>query len=150
MGTKAALTYLRSPPPLEREDNERPSAGNSGRSTAIASVGEALDVLRVLDFALGQTDDAELGALVTEIREGERAFEQWARQVESFRTSKVLFDAGILPDPVGRPRGIPDELVLDRLARTLDASSNMPWLLGVALAAAVGFVFAFLIVPWSW
>ena len=145
MGTKAALTYLRSPPPPEREDNERPSAGNSGRSTAIASVGEALDVLRVLDFTLGQTDDAELGALVTEIREGERAFEQWARQVESFRTSRLLFESGILPDPAGRPRGIPDELLLDRLGRALDASSGMPLLLQVALAAMVGFVLAFLV-----
>ncbi|HEY2389007.1 MAG TPA: hypothetical protein VGK30_18785 [Candidatus Binatia bacterium] len=111
----------------------------------MGSVGEALDVLRVLDFALGQTDDSELGALVAEVREGERAFEQWARQVESFRSSKQLYEAGILPDPAGRPRGIPDELVLDRLGRALDASSGMPLLLQVALAAMVGFILAFLI-----
>jgi hypothetical protein len=148
MGTKAALTYLRSPPPTEREDNERPAAEKSGRSTTMASVGEALDVLRVLDFALGQTDDSELGALVAEVREAERAFEQWAWQVESFRSSKQLFEAGILPDPKGRPRGIPDELVLARLGRVLEDSSSMPLLLGVALAAAVGFVSAFLLVPW--
>lgn len=145
MGTKAALTYLRSPPSPKREDNDRPAAGNSGRSTAVGSVGEALDVLRVLDFALGQTDDDELSALVGEIREGERAFEDWARQVESFRASKQLYEAGILPDPAARPRGIPDELVLDRLGRALDAASGMPLLLQAALAAMVGFVLAFLV-----
>src|SRR5262249_38305848 len=95
--------------------------------------------LRVLDFALGQTDDDELGALVTEIREGERAFEQWARQVESFRASKQLFESGILPDPVARLHGIPDELVLSRIGRALDASLS-ELLFWATLSFVVGFV----------
>ena len=145
MGTKAALTYLRSPPlPPEREDNDRPATGTVGRPGTIANVGEALDVLRVLDFALGQTEDAELGQLVRDIREGERAFEDWARQIESFRVSKHLFDAGILPDPAARPRGIPDELVLGRLGRALDASPPVRYF-WEALAFMVGFVLSLLV-----
>lgn len=110
----------------------------------MGSVGEALDVLRVLDFALGQTDDEELAGLVAEIREGERAFEDWARQVESFRSSKQLYEAGILPDPSARPRGIPDELVLSRLGRALDTS--FPEILfWWALSFMVGFVLSLLV-----
>jgi hypothetical protein len=103
-----------------------------------------MELLRVLEFALGQTDDAELGRLVSGIREGERAFEEWARQVETFRASKQLFEAGILPDPAGRPRGIPDELVLGRLGRALDASPPVRFF-WEALAFMVGFVLSLLV-----
>jgi hypothetical protein len=144
MGTKAALTHLRSPPPPEREDHERPAADDTGRSTVMASVGAAVDLLRVLECALDQTPDAELGRLVSEIREGERAFEDWARQVETFRASKQLFEAGILPDPTGRPRGVPDELVLGRLGRALDASPPIRFF-WEALAFMVGFVLSLLV-----
>jgi len=135
MGTKAA-THPGSPPALEQEDGER--------STSMASVGEALDVLRVLDLVLGCTDDDELGRLASEAREGERAFEAWARQVEILRASKQLFEAGILPDPAGRARDIPDELVLARLGRALDASKPLRFV-WEALAFMVGFVLSLLV-----
>jgi hypothetical protein len=103
-----------------------------------------MEILHVLDLALGSTNDAELGRLASEVREGERALEEWARHVEAFRASKQLFEAGILPDPAGRPRGIPDELVLARLARALDASAPLRFF-WEALAFMVGFVLSLLV-----
>src|SRR5262245_56005060 len=106
MGTKPASFPSGSP--------AEPTQEVEHRSESLASVGEAVEVLRTLDLALGRTDDDELGRLASDVREGERALEEWARQIEAFRASKQLFDAGILPDPAGRPRGVPNELVLTR------------------------------------
>jgi hypothetical protein len=136
MGTKSAEIPPRSPPAHEQEEGDR--------STSLADVGWALDVLRVIELALGRTNDDELGRLARDAREGERAFEEWARHVESFRASKQLFEAGILPDPAGRPRGIPDELVLARLGRALDASPPLRFV-WEALAFMVGFVLSLLV-----
>lgn len=144
MGTKAALTYLRSPPSREREDNDRPATEDNARPITLASVGAAADVLRLLEFALAQTDDAELERLVGTVREGERAMEDWARQIETFRISKQLFADDILPDPAGRPRGVPDELVLGRLGRSLDAKPPVRFF-WEALAFGVGFVLSLLV-----
>jgi hypothetical protein len=136
MGTKAAVTHPRSPPAQEREDDDR--------SAWLASVGEAVDVLRVLELALARADDAELGRLTSQVRETERVLEEWARQLETFRASKQLFEAGILPAPAGRPRGIPEELVLARLGRALDASRPLRFF-WEALAFMVGFVLSLLV-----
>src|SRR4051794_1861162 len=114
MGTKAAANPLRSPPPQEREDEERE---DDDRSKRLTSVGQAVEVLHVLDLALACTNDEELGRLASQIREGERALESWAREVETFRASKQLFEAGIVPDLAERPRDDErDELVLARMA----------------------------------
>jgi hypothetical protein len=136
MGTKAAVTHPRSPPANEREDDDR--------LRKLAGVGDAVDILRVLDAALERADDGELGRLAADVREAERIFEEWARQVEAFRASKQLFDSGILPDPGGRPRGIPEELVLARLGRALDASPRLRFV-WEALAFMVGFVLSLLV-----
>ena len=135
MGTKPA-TEPGSPPAQPQEEDDR--------SAWLAVVGEAVEVLHVLDLALSRTDDDELGALAVETREAERALEGWARQIETFRASKQLFEAGILPDPVGRPRGIPDELMLARLSRALDASKPLRFM-WEALAFMVGFVLSLLV-----
>jgi hypothetical protein len=135
MGTKPAI-QPGSPPAQPQEDDER--------SAWLAVVGEAVDVLHVLDLALDQTDDFELGALAVKTREAERALEEFARQIETFRSSKQLFEAGILPDPAGRPRGVPDELMLARLGRVLDDSKPLRFV-WEALAFMVGFVLSLLV-----
>lgn len=101
-------------------------------------------MLHVLERALQCTDDTELGRLASDAREAERVLEDWARQVEAFRASKQLFDSGILPEPGGRPRGIPDELVLARIGHALDASPPLRFL-WEALAFMVGFVLSLLV-----
>src|SRR5437868_13578552 len=116
MGTKTA-SNLRSPAPHERE--------NDDRSKSLASVGQAVEVLHVLDRALACAGDAELGQLISRVREGERALEAWAREVETFRASKQLFEAGIVPDLAERPRDDRNELVLTRVARALDQSPSL-------------------------
>jgi hypothetical protein len=136
MGTKAAVTHPGSPPAREREDADR--------SARLASVGQAVELLHVLDLALGSIDDTELGRLASEVREGERALEEWARQVEAFRASKHLFEAGILPDPAGHPRNVPDDVVLARLTRALDAPPPLRFF-WEALAFMVGFVLSLLV-----
>jgi len=136
MGTKAAVTHPRSPPANEREDDDR--------LTTLAAVGDAVDVLHVLDQALARTSDDELGRLAGDVREAERKLEDWARQLETFRASRQLFESGILPDPVGRPRGIPNELVLAQLGRALDTSPFLRVLWEAALAFVVGFVLSFI------
>jgi hypothetical protein len=110
----------------------------------LASVGQAVELLHVLDLALGSTDDAELGRLASEAREGERALEEWARQVETFRASKQLFAAGILPDPTGQPRDVPDESAGAPRARTFDSSPPLRFFWEV-LAFMVGFVLSLLV-----
>lgn len=135
MGTIPA-TEPGSPPAQPQEEDDR--------SARLAVVGEAVEVLHVLDLALSRTDDDELGALAVETREAERALEAWARQIETYRASKQLFEAGILPDPGGRPRGIPDELMLARLSRALDDSKPLRFL-WEALAFMVGFVLSLLV-----
>jgi len=136
MGTKAAVTHPRSPPANEREDDDR--------NTTLAAVGDAVDVLHVLEDALGRASDDDLGRLASDVREVERSLEEWARQLEAFRASKQLFESGILPDPAGRPRGIPNELVLAKLGRALDASPRLRFV-WEALAFAVGFVLSLLV-----
>jgi hypothetical protein len=136
MGTKAASNPPRSPPPYEREDDDR--------SKRLASISQAVEVLHVLDRALACADDAELGRLASQAREGERALETWAREVETFRASKQLFEAGIVPDLVERPRGARDELVLTRVARALDQSPSLRFF-WEALAFMVGFVLSLLV-----
>ena len=135
MGTKPAM-QPGSPPAQPQEEDDH--------SAWLAVVGEAVDVLHVLDLALSRTDDYELGALAVEAREAERALEAWARQIETFRASKQLFEAGILPAPAGRPRGIPDELMLARLNRALDDSKPLRFF-WEALAFMVGFVLSLLV-----
>jgi len=134
MGTNAAAKTPGSPPPQEREDDER--------SRRLAAVGEVVEVLHVLDLALACTNDDELGRLAAQARESERALETWAREVESFRASKQLFEAGILPD-LARSDGR-DELVLTRVARALDQSPSLRFF-WEALAFVVGFVLSLLV-----
>ena len=136
MGTKAAVTHPRSPPANEREDDDR--------LNTLAVVGDAVDVLRVLEDALGCASDDDLGRLTSDVREVERTLEDWARQLETFRASRQLFESGILPDPAGRPRGIPNELVLAKLGRALDASPRLRFV-WEALAFMVGFVLSLLV-----
>ena len=134
MGTKAASDPPRSPPPDAREADDR--------SRRLASIGDAIEVLHVGDRALACADDAELGRLASQAREGERAFEAWAREVETFRASKQLFEAGMLPDLV--EHGDRDELVLTRVARALDRSPSLRFF-WEALAFMVGFVLSLLV-----
>lgn len=136
MGTNPAVTPSGSPPVRARENDDR-----SGR---LATVGRAVELLHALESALELIDDEELGRLASDARRGERALERWARQVEIFRASKQLFEAGILPDPVGRRRRVRDELVLARVARSLDASPPLRFF-WEALAFMVGFVLSLLV-----
>ncbi len=135
MGTKTA-SNLRSPPPQEREDDDR--------SRRLASISQAVEVLHVLDRALASADDAQLGLLVSRVRAAERQLEAWAREVEAFRASKQLFEAGIVPDLVDPSRATRDELVLTRLARALDRSPSLRFF-WEALAFIVGFVLSLLV-----
>jgi hypothetical protein len=103
-----------------------------------------VEVLHVLDQALACATDEELGRLASQAREGERALEEWARQLETFRASKQLFAAGIVPDLGERPHGARDELVLTRVARALDQSPSLRFF-WEALAFMVGFVLSLLV-----
>jgi len=136
MGTKSAAHPLRSPPPDEREEDDR--------SKRLASISQAVEVLHVLDRALACADDDELGRLVSEARAGERALERWAHEVETFRASKQLFQAGTVPDLVERRHGVRDELVLTRVGRALDRSPSLRFF-WEALAFVVGFVLSLLV-----
>lgn len=134
MGTKAAVTPPGSSPARARENDDRPRR--------LDAVGHAVELLHVLELALARIDDEELSRLAGEARRGERALEQWARQVEVFRASKRLFEAGILPGPARRH--LRDELVLARVARSLDPSPPLPFF-WEALAFMVGFVLSLLV-----
>ncbi len=142
MGAKAAVANLGSLPAHEREDDDR--------SARLASVAQAIDALHILDCALGCVDDAELGRLASDARAGERAFEEWARQVEAFRASKQLFESGVLPDLPEPARRIPDEVVARRapvVARrtpVYDGSRTLRFF-WEALAFMVGFVLSLLV-----
>ncbi len=137
MGTKAVAIRPGSPPVRARENDDR-----RGR---LAAIGCAVELLHALDSALERIDDEELGRLAAEARRGERALDDWARQVEAFRASKQLFAAGILPDPAGRRRRMLEGLVLARIARrSRDASPRLPFV-WEALAFVVGFVLSLLV-----
>ena len=65
-------------------------------------------------------------------------------EVETFRASKQLFQAGTVPDLVERRHGVRDELVLTRVGRALDRSPSLRFF-WEALAFVVGFVLSLLV-----
>jgi len=134
MGAEAAIKP--GAPPAQDQDQQ------TSRSARFSAVAEIVALYHDLTRALAQTRDGELVHLVAAAREGEQAFEQWARRIEEFRGFKRRFEAGV--HPADTPPPARTALAATRPAPAPNDRSPLP-LLWEALAFVFGFVMSFLV-----